>query len=89
MREIQTVRCDNNVVKDHSTRPHPGPFLFMSMGVGATAIMVALCFVVLGLVALPIAKFFLLAAILLGIGIAVIFRIIAKKPLLPERFFRN
>jgi hypothetical protein len=61
----------------------------MSMGVGATAIMVALCFVVLGLVALPIAKFFLLAAILLGIGIAVIFRIIAKKPLLPERFFRN
>jgi len=59
------------------------------MGVGATAIMVALCFVVLGLVALPIAKFFLLAAILLGIGIAVIFRIMAKKPLLPERFFRN
>ena len=51
--------------------------------------MVALCFVVLGLVALPIAKFFLLAAILLGIGIAVIFRIMAKKPLLPERFFRN
>ena len=76
-------------MKDHSTRSHPGPFQFIGIAVGVTAIMVALCFVLLGLVGLPIAKFFLLAAILLGLGIAVLFRVFRKKPMFPDRFFRN
>jgi len=61
------------------------------MGIGgeSAAIIVALGFVVLGLVGLPTAKFFLLAAILLGVGVAIVFRMFRKKPLFPNHFFRN
>ena len=59
----------------------------MGIGVGSTAILVAVCFIVLGLVALPIFKFFLGGGILLGVGVAILFRALRKKPLFPSRFF--
>ena len=74
-------------MKDHSTPRHPGPFRFMSIGVGSAAVMVAVSFVALGLAGLPIAKFFLLGAVLMGIGVAILFRVFRKKPLFPNRFF--
>jgi len=59
------------------------------MGIGgeSAAIIVAIGFVTLGLVGLSIAKYFLLAAIVVGIGLAVLFRFFRKKPLFPNRFF--
>jgi hypothetical protein len=74
-------------VKDHATPRHPGPFRFSGTGGEFGAIIVALGFVVMGLVGLPIAKFFLVGAILLGVGVAILFRIFRKKPLFPNRFF--
>ena len=73
-------------MKDHSTPRHPGPLRLMSIGVGSAAVMVAVSFVALGLAGLPIAKFFLLGAILLGVGVAILFRVF-RKPLFPDRFF--
>ena len=59
----------------------------MSIGVGSAAVMVAVSFVALGLAGLPIAKFFLLGAVLMGVGVAILFRVFRKKPLFPNRFF--
>jgi hypothetical protein len=77
-------------VKNYSPpKPHPGPFRLVSIGIGAVAILIALGFVMLGLVGVPIPKFFLLGAILLGAGMAILFRAFRKKPLLPDHFFRG
>ena len=51
----------------------------MDMGVDSTAILIAVCFIVLGLVALPIFKFILGGGILLGVGVAILFRALRKK----------
>jgi cell division protein FtsW (lipid II flippase) len=59
----------------------------MAIGTGSVAIMVAIGFVVLGLAGLPITKFFLLGAVVVGIGIATVFHFNEKKPLFPKRFF--
>jgi len=61
----------------------------MAIGTGSVAIIVAIGFVVLGLTGLPIAKFFLLGAVVLGIGIAIVFHFRERKPLFPKRFFKD
>ena len=61
--------------------------LFMRIGGETGAIIVAVSFVALGLAGLPIAKFFLAGAIVLGGGIAILLRIFRKKPLFPDKFF--
>ena len=76
-------------MKDHSTPPHPGPFRIPAIRAEFSAVMVALGFIALGLAGLPIAKFFLLGAILVGAMIALLFRVLRKKPQFPERFFRD
>lgn len=53
-------------MKDHSTEPHPGPFRIPHVDAEIAGILVAAGFVVMGVVALPLAKWFLLAAIILG-----------------------
>ena len=83
------AQWDNGAVKHDETDRHPGPMRFMTVGGEGAAIIVAISFVVLGLVSVPLAKFFLLGAILLGIGVAILFRFIRRKPLFPTRFFRN
>jgi hypothetical protein len=45
--------------------------------------------VTLGLIGLPLAKFFLLGAILLGAGVAILLRVFRKKPLFPDRIYRS
>jgi hypothetical protein len=81
-------RWDNLIVKNVSTpKPHPGPFRLVSIGVGAVGIIIALSFVTLGLIGLPLAKFFLLGAILLGVGIAILLHAFRKKPMFPKRYF--
>ena len=81
------IKWDNAAVKDHSIPRHPGPMRFMGIGGGSAALIVAVGFVALGLVGLPLAMFFLLGAIPVGIGVAVLLHFREKKPLLPTRFF--
>ncbi len=59
----------------------------MAIGTGSVAIIVAIGFVALGLTGLPIAKFFFLGAVVVGIGIAIVVHFKEKKPLFPRRFF--
>jgi hypothetical protein len=74
-------------VKDHSTPKHPGPFRIASVGGEVGALIVAIGFVYLGLAGLPIAKFFLAGALLVGAVVALLFRAFRKKPLFPDHFF--
>jgi hypothetical protein len=50
----------------------------MGMGGEAPAIILAIGFVVMGLVGLPTAKFFLAGAVALGLGFAILFHFIRK-----------
>jgi hypothetical protein len=59
-------------MKQHSTDPHPGPFRIPRVDAEFAGILVALGFVVMGVVAIPIAKWFLLGAVLLGGGFALV-----------------
>jgi hypothetical protein len=74
-------------VKDHGTSPHPGPFRIPKLAGEFDAVMIAVGFIALGLAGLPIAKFFLLGAILFGAIVALLFRFFRRKPLFPNRFF--
>lgn len=73
-------------VKDHSVPRHPGPFRIPKLEGEFDAVLVAAGFIALGLAGLPIAKFFLLGAVLVGVAIAVLFRVVRRKPLFPNRF---
>jgi hypothetical protein len=66
-------------VKHHDMDRHPGPMRIMpNVGGESAAIIVAIGFVVLGLVGLPVAKFFLLGAIVVGISVAIFLHFIQK-----------
>ncbi len=67
------------VMKNRNGNPHPGPFRIPPVDVEFAGILVAIGFVVMGLVALPIAKWFLLCALALGVGVAVLLRILRKE----------
>ena len=69
--------------------PHPGPFRFMRADAEFAGIMIAVGFVVMGLVGLPIAKWFLLAAIALAIVVAFILRATKKQKLILPHFTLN
>lgn len=75
------------LVKDHSTPPHPGPFRIPTTSGEFAAIIVAVGFVTLGVAGLPIAKFFLLGAVILGVVVAMLFRVLRKKPQFPKHYF--
>ena len=55
---------------------HPGVMQFMPTDSELAGFIVALGFVVMGVVGIPIVKFFLLGAILLGGGVALLLRLI-------------
>ena len=76
-------------MKDHSVPPHPGPFRIPSYSGEFAAILVAVSFVTLGVAGLPIAKWFVAGAFLVGVAIAVLFRVLRRKPQFPERFFEQ
>lgn len=75
-------------VKDHSTPPHPGPFRIPQNSGEFAAIIVAVSFVTLGIAGLPIAKWFVAGAFLMGAVIALLFRVLRSKPKFPDRFLR-
>jgi hypothetical protein len=65
-------------MKDHDAKRHPGPFRVMSVDAESAGILVAVAFLVLGLVGLPIAKWFCLAALVLGAAVALLLRVTRK-----------
>jgi hypothetical protein len=67
------------MVKYRDRERHPGPMKFMpTLGGEAPAIILAIGFVVMGLVGVPLAKVFLVGAIVLGIGVATLLHFLRK-----------
>ena len=62
-------------MKQYDSARHPGPLRAMRAG-----IIVAVAFVVLGLVGLSFAKWFLLGAVVLGAAVALLLRFARKEP---------
>ena len=65
-------------MKHHDTSRHPGVMRFMRVDAEFAGILVALGFVVMGVVGIPIVKWFLLGALVLGVGVAVLLRCTRK-----------
>jgi hypothetical protein len=65
-------------MKQHDANRHPGPWRVMRVDSEFAGLLVAVGFVVMGLVSTPIATWFLLGALLLGIGVALMLRWIRK-----------
>ncbi len=66
-------------MKDHDANRHPGPWRVMQVDAGFAGIIVAVGFQVMGLVSTPIVRWFLLGALLLGCGVALLLRLTGKE----------
>jgi hypothetical protein len=66
-------------MKDHDADRHPGPWRVMQVDAGLAGIIVAVGFLVMGLVSIPIVTWFLLGALLLGVVVALLLRLTAKE----------
>ncbi len=66
----------NTASKKTAHIPHPGPMRFMRIDSEFAGIIIAVGFVVMGVVAIPIAKWFLLCAVVLGLAVAILLRIV-------------
>jgi hypothetical protein len=58
--------------------PHPGPYRFIRVDSESIGIVIALGFIVMGVISIPIAKWFLLGALLIGGGVALLLRLSRK-----------
>lgn len=61
-------------MKDHATGRHPGPFRFMRVDSEVAGLFVAVGFLVMGFVSMPIATWFVIGAIVLGVAVALLLR---------------
>ena len=61
-------------MKQHDVSRHPGPWRVMRVDSEFAGLLVAVGFVVMGLVSMPIATWFLLGALVLGVGVALLLR---------------
>jgi hypothetical protein len=62
-------------MKDHDANRHPGPWRVMQVDAGLAGIIVAVGFLVMGLVSIPVVRWFLLGALLLGGVVALLLRL--------------
>jgi hypothetical protein len=60
---------------------------FQGVGGESAAVMTAIAFVILALIAFPGAKFFLLGAVLIGSAVAVLLRFFRQNPPISSKFF--
>ncbi len=65
-------------MKQHDANRHPGPWRVMRVDSEFAGLLVAVGFVVMGLVSMPIATWFVLGALLLGVGVALLLRYVRK-----------
>ena len=66
-------------MKDRSASRHPGPFRIMQVDSEIAGLLVAVGFLVMGFVSMPIATGFVLGAIALGVIVALVLRFTPKK----------
>jgi hypothetical protein len=66
-------------MEDHSTKRHPGPWRVMNVDSEFAGLLVAVGFLVMGLVSMPIATVFVLGTIVLGVVVALLLRFIPRK----------
>ena len=65
-------------MKTHDTGRHPGPWRVMAIDSEFAGIIVAVAFVVLGVVGLPIGRWFLAGAVALGAVFAGLIKLLRK-----------
>jgi len=66
-------------MKDRDLSRHPGPWRVMRVDSEFAGVLVAIGFLVMGFVSMPIAKWFVLAAVALGAFVALVLRFTPKK----------
>jgi hypothetical protein len=66
-------------MQDHDTKRHPGPWRVMQLDSEFAGLLVAVGFLVLGLVSMPLATGFVLGAITLGVVVALLLRFTPRK----------
>ena len=66
-------------MKDRDASKHPGPFRIMQMDSEIAGLLVAVGFLVMGFVSMPIATGFVIGAITLGVVVALLLRFTPKK----------
>jgi len=66
-------------MKDRDGSRHPGPFRIMQVDSEIAGLLVAVGFLVMGFVSMPIATWFVLGAITLGVVVALLLRFTPKK----------
>lgn len=66
-------------MKDHDASRHPGPFRIMQVDSEIAGLLVAVGFLVMGFVSMPIATGFVVGAIALGVVVALVLRFTPKK----------
>ena len=70
---------DNEAMKTRDAERHPGPWRVMRIESGLIGIIVAIEFLLMGFVSMPVAMWFLLGAFVLGGGIALLLRFSRKE----------
>jgi hypothetical protein len=76
------LSCNSGTIKamkDRGASWHPGPFRIMQVDSEIAGLLVAVCFLVMGFVSMPIARGFVLGAIALGLIVALVLRFTPKK----------
>jgi len=66
-------------MEDHDAKRHPGPWRVMRVDSEFAGLLVAVGFLVLGLVSMPIATAFVLGAVALGVFVSLVLRFTSKK----------
>jgi hypothetical protein len=66
-------------MQDRSANRHPGPFRFMQVDAEIAGVIVAVGFLVMGFVSMPIAKGFVLGAVACGVIVALVLRFAPRK----------
>src|SRR2546426_3007349 len=66
-------------MKDHDANRHPGPWRVMKVDSEFAGLLVAVGFLVMGLVSMPLATVFVLGAIALGVVVALLLRFTPRK----------
>jgi hypothetical protein len=70
---------DNEAMKDHDANRHPGPWRVMQMDSEFAGVLVAVGFLVLGFVSMPIGRWFVLGCLVLGGAFALLLRLTPKR----------
>jgi len=66
-------------MKDHDANRHPGPWRVMSVDSETAGILVAVGFLAMGLVSIPVARWFVVGCLALGGAVAVLLRFTSRK----------